>query len=316
LDDPIENLAATIQAAGMGVLVCLGIAACCHRRVPLLVQCGVGVVLAGLAWRFDWREIGRGFPLLSLLMILTLILGNGKRLFPLLWALFGLGLLAKMGINCRIWHYGYVLAMPAATGLILFLLKTVPDLTEPRGINGTKLRILIAGALCIGVGQLWNDSWQIYRAKTFSFGDGPNRMLTFPPQLNPRVEAIRLTVDWIKTNTSPSSTLAAFPQGVILNFLSQRANPTPYLTWIVTEYNTFGQARMLGSLQKHPPDYIALVHTDTSEYGPRFFGQPGYGLETAQWIVANYKPVFLAGCAPFQGDQFGIRLLKYSGQHP
>ena len=317
LDDPLENMAAMIQAAGIGMLLLLGTAALCHRRVPKVIQVLGGILLLGLAWRFDWRDIGCGFPLFSLGMILFLVLKGDTRTFPLLWAVFGLGLLAKMGVNCRIWHYGYVLAMPTAIGLIFILLKTLPECIERHRINGRLFQGLMAASICMGTVQLWNDSWQIYRAKDFAFGRGTDTILTFPPQLNPRAQAIQLSVDWLTNNTPPQSTLAAFPQGVILNYLSRRANPTPYLTWIVTEYNTFGETRMLAALKDHPPDYIALVHTDTSEYGPRFFGQPGYGANTAQWIVSHYQPVFLAGSEPFRGDRFGIKLLRYSGiGHP
>jgi len=315
LDDPLENLAATIQTAGIAVLVLLGVTGICHRRVPKYVQYPVALLILGIAWRSDWRNIGTGFPLLAFGAVLLLSLTQGqKSAFPVLWAVFGLGLLAKMGINCRIWHYGYVLAMPTATGLVFILLKRLPDLVERYGFNARLLRVILAGLIGLGTLQLWLDSWQIYRAKTFAFESGSDRMFTFPPQQNARGEVIARTVEWLKQNTSPQSTLAAFPQGVMLNYLSRRANPTPYLTWIVTEYNTFGEEPMLGSLKAHPPDYIALVHTDTSEYGPRFFGQPGYGADTARWIVSHYRPVFLAGNEPFRGEQFGIRVLQYNGR--
>jgi hypothetical protein len=310
LDDPMENLAATVQAAGMGVALVLLLSALCHRRVPKILQLGTGLLLMGLAWKCDWRDSGCGLPLFSLIVIAVLLVEGRHRIFPVIWALFGLGLLAKMGINCRIWHYGYVLAMPAALSLIFFLLKTLPDLVERHGINGKLLKGLLAGMICVGTLQLWGDSWEIYKAKTYPFGSGADTMLTFPPQANPRAEAIQLSVEWLKKNTPPQATLAAFPQGVILNYLARRPNPTPYLTWIVTEYKTFGEAMMLGSLKEHAPDYIALVHTDTSEYGPQFFGQPGYAAETMRWIGANYRPVFLVGSEPFKTGQFGVKLLK------
>ncbi len=311
LDDPLEHLAATIQAAGLGVLLILLAIALCHRRVPKALQISAGFLLMGLAWRCDWRESGLGLPLFSLIAIPLLLLeGRGKLSFPVVWAVFGLGLLAKMGINCRIYHYGYVLAMPAALGLIFFLLKTLPDLVERYGIDGRFLRAMLAGIICVGTIRLGRDSWEIYSAKTYVFGSGGDRMLTFPPQANARAEPLQLSVDWLKKNTPAQATLAAFPQGVILNYLARRPNPTPYLTWIMTEYNSFGEHLMLGALQEHAPDFIALVHTDTSEYGPRFFGQPGYAVETMRWIQSNYRPVFLAGSEPFRSNRFGIKLLK------
>ena len=311
LDDPWENAAATIQAAGLGGILVLLLLVLCHRRVPKIIQIGAGILSLWLAWRCDWRDSGRALPLFSLVVIGVLgaqrLSGRAGSLFPLVWAVFGLGFLAKMGINCRIWHYGYVLAMPASLGLIFFLLKTLPDFAELHGFDGKRLRILLAALISVGTLQLGTDSWENYRVKTRPFGSGSDLMFTGDFA---QAEAIGLSVDWLRRNTPPEATLVALPQGVILNYLARRPNPTPYLTWIVTEYNTFGEARLLGTLQAKAPDYIALVHTDTSEYGFRFFGQPGYAEATMRWIGANYRPIFLAGHEPFTGRQFGIRLLK------
>jgi hypothetical protein len=314
LDDPMENLAATIQAAGVGMVLLLGVVLIFHRKVPRLVQLLAGVALLGGAWWWDWHYVCRGFPLLAPIAIGFLWREQGRGgVFPLLWMVFGFGLLAKMGINCRIWHYGYVLAMPAALGLAFVLIRQLPRKIDSFGFNGRGVALLLSGVICLGTLQLGWDSWQIYKAKTFSFSSGADQIRTFPPESNARGEAIRETVEWLDRHASPQATLAAFPQGVILNYLSKRPNPTPYLTWIVTEYNTFGEKPMLGALQGTPPDYIALVHTDTSEYGPRFFGQRGYAEQTMAWIRANYQPVFLAGKEPFKGEDFGIKLLRRLG---
>ena len=71
----------------------------------------------------------------------------------------------------------------------------------------------------------------------------------------------------------------------------------------------FGEQRMLADLQAHSPDFILLVHKDTSEYGHRFFGQ-NYARKLSDWIGSNYDAVSVAGSLPFQGDAFGILLLK------
>jgi hypothetical protein len=63
----------------------------------------------------------------------------------------------------------------------------------------------------------------------------------------------------------------------------------------------------LRSLQAHPPDSVALVHRNTSEFGYRFFGRD-YGQKVDAWIRANYHPVYLAGAQPFRDKRFGILL--------
>jgi hypothetical protein len=67
--------------------------------------------------------------------------------------------------------------------------------------------------------------------------------------------------------------------------------------------------RILSAIQAHPPDYIALVHNDTSEFGFRFFGQD-YGQRLFAWIDSHYREVASAGARPFVGEKFGIVLLR------
>jgi hypothetical protein len=66
---------------------------------------------------------------------------------------------------------------------------------------------------------------------------------------------------------------------------------------------------MLDAFRKAPPDWIALVHKDTSEYGYRFFGRD-YGRGFGSWIRTDYDPVTLIGAMPLQSEQFGILLLR------
>ena len=52
--------------------------------------------------------------------------------FPLLWNVFGLVLLAKLGFYTRISHYGFALAMPAFAGAVYLLVWLLPVLLEQR----------------------------------------------------------------------------------------------------------------------------------------------------------------------------------------
>ena len=59
-----------------------------------------------------------------------------------------------------------------------------------------------------------------------------------------------------------------------------------------------------------PPDWILLVHKDTSEYGFPLFG-PDYGTELASWVSQHYAPVRQFGQPPLTpGTVFGIQLLQ------
>ena len=74
----------------------------------------------------------------------------------------------------------------------------------------------------------------------------------------------------------------------------------------------YGEPRMLAALDAAPPDYVALVHKDTGEYGARFFGRD-YGRDLYRWVRRNYREVATFGATPFHGARFGIALLRLDG---
>src|ERR1051325_6423920 len=61
--------------------------------------------------------------------------GAPGNVFPFLFNVFALFLLAKLGFYSRIWHYGFVLAMPAFCAAIYLLHWILPALLERVGVN-------------------------------------------------------------------------------------------------------------------------------------------------------------------------------------
>jgi len=109
--------------------------------------------------------------------------------------------------------------------------------------------------------------------------------------------------------TSSSGTLLVLPQGVMLNFLSGQPNPTPFVDFVPTEFFYYREVRLLSALTSYPPDYVAMVHCDTSEFGYTYFGQD-YGQRLADWVHRHYHEIALAGERPFADGRFGIALLR------
>jgi hypothetical protein len=79
-----------------------------------------------------------------------------------------------------------------------------------------------------------------------------------------------------------------------------------------TEMILFGEPEIRAAFQGHPPDWIALVHKDTSEFGFRFFGQD-YGQSLFAWILEAYRPVGVVGAIPLRDGRYGILLMKRKG---
>lgn len=274
-------------------------------------------LLAAAGW-FDWLNGGAALPLLALTAVILLfanyqkLSGEREMTFPLLWSVFGLGLLAKLGLFSRVWHYGFALAMPAAVTAIYLLFWLMPEVLDRKfDVDPRPFRLAVWLALLIGFGILFHDSETWYVAKTFAVGQGGDRMLAFDPRLNPAGAGVRLCLSWIEKNVPREGTLAVLPEGTTINYLSRRINPTPCLDWSPTMLTVFGQAGMTAAFENHPPDYICLVERDTSEFGVGYFGHsPGYGVELMQWIGNHYRPVYLIGHEPLQNGLFGIQLLK------
>jgi hypothetical protein len=285
-----------------------------NRLLPLLL---IAPLLA-LASRFDWTDCGRSLPLLTLALCVILIAKyrqlprEAPPVFPLLWGLFALGLLAKLGLFCRIWHYGFALAMPAFAGAIYLLLWLLPLLLEKHGVQRALFRCGVGLVLMLGFIFLFTQSELRYGQKTVPVGQNRDRMLAFDVKTNPAGAAVQIALAWLSTNAPPGATMAVLPEGVMVNYLSRRTNPTRYCVWNPAEEEVFGQDNMTAAFIKGDPDFIMLVQRDASEYGVKPFGRESrFGLDLMRWIERNYEPVWLIGHEPFQTDgQFGIKILR------
>ncbi len=271
------------------------------------------------AVRFDWLNCGASLPLLAFCTC-ALLRANYKKLsnernaaFPLLWGVFGLVLLLKLGLFPRIWHYGFALAMPAFVSVVYLLLWLLPRLLENKfQIPARFFRATVWLVLMIGFGNLFLQSEKFYASKNLAVGQGGDRIMAFGPDGN-SVEArtIKAVLAWIETNVPPGATIAALPQGVMLNYLSHRINPTPCLDWNPTMFTVVGQEKMTTVFEKNPPDYVCVVEWRSYDFGVGYFGsEPGYGMELMQWIGKNYAPVQLFGSEPLRNGLFGIKIFK------
>jgi len=293
-----------------------------NRLAPPWQGIAHGVAAAPLllaAVNFDWLGCGAALPLLGLVSIGILIWRwrqspNHQRVcFPLLWSIFALLLLAKQGLFPRIWHTGFALAMPAFVSATYLLLRLLPDFFEIKfQVPHRPLRTGAMAVLIIALTSLANTSGKFYSAKQLAVGQGADRIMASGPAGN-SVEGrnLNLALAWIQQNVPPHATLATLPEGVLLNYLSRHANPTPDIDWNPTVMAVFGAELMATALEQNPPDFIALVEWQTYEFGTGYFGsQPGYGAEVMTWIQKNYQPVALFGSEPLRNGLFGIKILK------
>jgi hypothetical protein len=292
-----------------------------HRTVVAVVGFViVTVALVVLRGHIQWSGIARPFPLLILATTLAVILcfwphrgdaAAGQRLCRQVSLLvFGFVMLFKMFLNARISHYGFVLAMPAALVLCVAALDWAPAWLERRGGSGRVFIGAVAALLLVCGASYLKEQAHWISGKTERVGSGEDAFWA-----DARGMIVRDAVKEISAKSSTDTTLAVFPEGVMLNYLTGLRNPTPYFNFVPGELILFGEDRMLEAFESHAPDLVVLLHKDTSEYGFRFFGHD-YGQKLAAWITAHYQPVVVLGAMPLEDNRYGLLLMERKGRTP
>ena len=317
LDAPLRNLAAMGHVAGAQAsiaAVVAGLVVLARRRPKWTAA--LAVVAAGIVVLVLWPpgprlQGGRSLPVWTLfaLAFTARELWRARRepdasthaaRFAL--AAFALLLLPRIALNARLYHYGFVLAAPAALLVWAALLDWVPQAV---GRGAIVVRAAALAALAMVTAGVLGESHRQWQGKTHAVGAG--RDLHFANARGPYVTA---AMDAIAGLEPRDGTLVVLPEGVMIDYLLRRRSSIPYLTMLPSDLATFGEDELLASLQRSPPDFIALVHRDSSEMGPRLFGRD-YAQRTLGWIRAHYVPAATVGDPPLQADtRFGIRLLR------
>lgn len=218
---------------------------------------------------------------------------------------FALALLGKMLLNTRLIHYGFALALPALLLVAIALVGWIPAALDARRRAGWVFRAAALGLLAAGTAAHLRRTGHFLERKQVIVGEGRDAF-----RADVRGTLVDAALADLERRAAPGETLAVFPEGVMLNWLARRVNPTPYINFMPPELLLFGETRIAATFRASPPDWIALVHKDTSEYGYPLFG-PDYGRELATWIQESYEPISLHGQPPLQpGTIFGIQLLR------
>jgi hypothetical protein len=221
---------------------------------------------------------------------------------------FALVLLGKVILRVRLDQYGFALAMPATLLLCVSLVSWLPAIAGGSSGHSPIIRAGALGAIAAAVlSLLWVIGLRIDE-RTLAVGEGADRFLA-----GFRAPAVNAALEEIETRLDADDSLVVLPEGVMLNYLARRVNPTGHINFMPPELIIFGEDRILEALRASPPDYVALTHKDTREYGLDFFGR-GYGRKLLAWVNHNYRPVALFGEPPLRdGTEFGIRLMQRRG---
>jgi hypothetical protein len=320
LDKPLENslrmlVCALSWLAVWGLAVGAGIVFR-EAKVRSLTAVGLGVVSALLTFAapIHWIDAARGIPLLlvGLLAVeMRTLLSRFKALgiwdptlgVRALCCLFALLLTLKIILNVRVYHYGFILAMPGV------LVATASALGRP--LSGKVIpsapsivtRAVILGILLTCAIRHVQASQRIWALKVHSVGEGMDWFLAGPEGVV--VEEARLATPSI---LAPDEDLAVMPDGTMLAYLIRRQMGIPFIYFMPNDLAIYGEDKVIQSLDRSAPQAVAIVHKDTSEFGARFFGQD-YARKIATFIITRYRARLCVGAPPMKNDGFGILLL-------
>jgi len=320
LQNPLARMTIIAKVSGV-FLVLMGPAAFMAFMIPdgrrhqRAFGCGLGVIslllLKEIFPGFQWFSTGDLMLVGSLALVICqgILLIRHRRdpairirlTLRLLFCSFAILMLLKMPLLTRYYHYGFILGVMATSMLAIALVDWIPAALERHGqcgwiVRGASIAMLAAIAIqCTSISHS-------YRPSSHSFiGQGKDQ---FRAQ---DAHVLQEMLQVMQTQIPPDGTLTVLPEGAILNFLARRPSSTPFVSFLPPDVDMFTEPRLLESLQQNPPDYIAILHRPTQEFGPAAFGTH-YATAMYAWIKDNYSLVHRAGALPYSSKEFGIVL--------
>ncbi len=314
LDMPGFRLAEMLVWSGIWILgLAVAVAAAWLGRtargplLPLACAAASGLVmfLFGGAW---WASALRPLPLAVVVIAVVLLVtrrGDGEETrvaAGLAFAAFSLALLLKMILRARVAHYGFALAMPATLLVVTALVGWLPARLSARGFRGDVVRACVLLFLAsFAIEHVWVTRGWLAR-KTETVGVGRDRFRS-----DVRGAFVQRAVSWL--DSAGTTSAAALPEGVLINYLARVPNPTPFVNFMPPEEILFGDSHWTEAFRHAPPQVILLVPKNTSEYGRGSFGG-GYARTLASWVAGHYA---LERVIRVKGVPFDIRILRRRG---
>jgi hypothetical protein len=271
------------------------------RRLPLAARLlialtGTGLMTA-LFWMrpLNWLEATRALPALMILLAIGTVLEYrhakltpGQRLVlveRLSLTVFAALLLSKMALDARIWHYGFVLGMPAFLLVVAAIWDFIPRAVCRNLRDGWVYRAAVVPLLLSWPCIAWYVQRSHLTGDRFQVGSGGDSFYDGTPQ----GEALKGAAQWIQKSIPAEDAILAIPQGAMLNYLTRHRCPVPFTCCMPPGATFFGQDRISAAIRQASPRWLILVPTDLSEFDVSFGGN--FFAPLARWIESNYEAV-------------------------
>jgi hypothetical protein len=322
-----QNVQLMLKSAGSYLLLaawfmCAGYAAQRVGHLKLLVWrrllYGVVALLAGIGtilflksfYHFELQY--RSLPLIYLTVGVLSILAyarSGRKVAELkLLALSLLSFLVVLRIILQVhaWHYGFYILVPGFIVYHVFFFRILPDLMRSKHAavalyTGFTLVFLVLMA------DHFQFSRAMYQQRTLPVPSPRGEIRVFAA---PNGQGVKALIEFFSEKTPPGTTLAVFPEGLMINFLSRRQNPLYYYSFLPQDMvRARVEQVMVDDMILKKPDYIVVLQRPVAEYGSRGFGVD-YARQVLAYIEANYLPVAHTGPLPFASDNFSAVIFK------
>ena len=230
--------------------------------------------------------------------------GEKKDLFLAVFSIFSLILLARIFFNVGAEHSGFYLLLPGMLCHYIFFLAIVPAISrrkEIRAFYRFAFTILSISFIMAHV----PISFYMYRARTMEISSPRGSM-----RVRPGYYRCKQLVTYLREKTDPSESLVVFPEGLTLNFLSERESPMHQYAFLPLLFlNPDFEKGVIEEIEENNVTYIVILRRLTSEYGAERFGID-YAQGIMRYLAKHYVIEEQFGPWPFTSNEFSLVLLK------
>lgn len=316
--EPWQNLSLMLSTAAtlLGVMAVATLLDMGVARLPKTMAAnglaGLGAtLLSGMAWyTLDLRWFHYGAWLVALVVALAAGFARrhgwkpqaGEAALAFLLLCAALALQPKVLLRPLIAGFGFYLSLPLTMAMVLLSLVTVPSLLAhlPRA-TGATFRLCSLGFFLVVTLQVQALSRAVMADKVEPLGSGADLMYgRGEPGLALSAPGIGEVMKRIEIHVPSQATLAVIPEGMMLNYLLRRDNPTPYMAdWVGRHlFESLGGSEVvIATIAKAPPDFFVFLYrlNEVPLPGYEIAGPNGYAKDVIAWIKANYERIEIVG---------------------
>lgn len=305
-------------AAFLGVGALASLSPLAWRRSPVLTGLLGSAGVIALVVLLDWLRLGRAL-LLPVVLTATLTTGAAmrgqQRWVPLsLLSLTAAAMLARMGLNVRLYHYGFTMAVLATMVAVHLLVFEAPRVLAAAGSPPPAWLTFGAVVLVLGgSGRLAALSLETHGVKKVTVGRGRDAFLAFAPEQLRNPGLVNDMLAAVEQYAPDSKSLLVFPDSAAVGYLSRRPSPIPEFEFNPVSLAFSGPTSVLARLEEHPPDVVLLCSYDLRSHGTPFFGATeASGKQLIHWLERRYSRVATGPAGPLSitghtWDLFALR---------